>query len=160
MNTILRVINEMNKTFEYYFEEYNEISSSDIWWYYHTTSQKWIHITNLYQKEGDLAIHYYKYGYCALYTHLLKELFQEGKIFWDCTKNHMYFYYEGNIYDASGIIQDPPQNMIEIQLPIPFQEFSKYGNINSEANMNLLNLMKQKGLEILNDFPRKKSDHH
>ncbi len=158
MDIILQIITEINKTFEYYFEEYNEISSSGIWWYYNPTIKNWSHVTNLCKKEGDLAIYYYRYGYCALYAYLLKELFPEGKIFWDCTEGHMYFSYQEDIYDASGFITNPPKDMIEIQLPICFQEFSKYSNVTSSQNMELLNLMKQKGLEILNRKIRKKSE--
>lgn len=153
---IQKIIMEMNKTFEYYFEEYNEISSASIWWYFDPKLNHYRHITNQCTKQGDLAIYYYSNGYCALYAYLLKELMEDGTILWSISRNHMFFSYEEIIYDASGIILYPPEDLQKIEVPINLQEFSKYSNITSSANFELLNLMKQKGLELLNGKTRKK----
>lgn len=135
----------MNCTFEYYFEDFKDIDESEIWWY-QTKDNEIKHVSNLCHKIGDLAVYYYTHGYCAAYAFLLKELFPDG-IIWNNT-DHMICEIDGNFYDASGKI-----NVDESYLPTPPDlnpnQFSKFYNATSPSNKKLLEIMYQKGFEVI-----------
>lgn len=155
---ILNVIENINIIFEYYFEDYLEIDESNIWWIpiidQQTKKTNWKHIANFCQKQGDLAIHYYQNGYCALYAQILKFLFPSGKIYDNL--EHFIFFYEGEFYDASGKLTILDHNFQETNENFSLNLASKYSNITSEANLELARKMVEKGRQIIEQTPIKK----
>jgi len=155
LNKIELAIETLNQTFEFYFEEYPEIDESPIWWTQLYDPQKKVtkivHITNFCKKPGDLAIHFFRNGYCAVYANILKELFPEGTIYENM--DHMIFLYEGNFYDAGKKIQVKPNEFMPVTDPISPQDFSKYPNAESPSIIHLTNLMKQEAKKVLQETP-------
>lgn len=144
------VIKEMNKEFEYYYEDYKEIDESEIWWIFDPSKKNYVHISNFCHEAGDLAVHYYRNGYCSLYAILLKSLFPEGTI---CDNGqHMVFYYQGAYYDAGGKIPEENSTFFHTTNDEDMREFLRYGFLKSPGNEKIIDLMFQKGKSVLNEY--------
>ena len=140
-----QVIEAMNREFEYWFEEYPDVDESDIWWVYRDGEYK--HVTNLAEKEGDLAVHYFKNAYCPLYAQLLSELFEGGQVLY--SERHVIFSYNGQYYDAGGKYTEDTSLYDTITLtPTFIMEFcAEYPY--TDSNQELYAKMKTKGEEVL-----------
>lgn len=140
-----QVIEAINREFEYWFEEYPDIDEADIWWVYRGGEYR--HVTSFAKKEGDLAVHYFTNGYCALYAQLLSELFEDGQVF--CNDKHMIFFYNGHYYDARGKYTEDVSLFNPVVLtPACINEFCvEYAS--TISNQELCAMMKIKGEEVL-----------
>lgn len=69
----------------------------------------------------------------------------------------MIFFYQGFSYDSSGKVNINPLNYEVTPDDFKMQGFSTYF-LYSEANLNILNLMYQKGIEILTDSKKRKKE--
>lgn len=154
LNLIEEIINKMNCTFEFYFEDFPDIDSSDIWWYYDSESKNLKHICNKCEKAGDLAVHYYRHGYCAIYATMLQELFPEGIIFQN--EKHMIFYYQGEYYDASGKL-DSKEITYEPYLQATQDDIKNFlnngalGFSETKSNLKLREILMQEGKNLLKE---------
>lgn len=144
-NKIEKVIETLNQTFEFYYENYPDIDDSDIWWTFDHDKKKYIHVCNVCEKTGDLATYYYRHGYGGIYVTLLQELFPEGTIL--NNDRHIIFFYQNEYYDAGGKMEPETIKDYRVTTAEDLERFLEFRE--NRSNIDLKNKMLEEGRKVL-----------